>query len=244
MIDVRVVLLPSLLRPDDLAGRAVAVFDVLRATSSIASAIDQGAESVWLFDTLDGLRARAAEGGPGTLTAGEVACVRPDDFCFGNSPAAFADPRVEGKQILMATTNGTRALYAAAGAAALFTGAIVNARATAKALAASTLPVTLLCAGTDGAVAIEDLLGCAAVLARLPRTHSSNDAATIAARLWDTCGAEDVLLAALSASHGGRNVIAAGLADDVAFCARADVIDTAVAVHHHSGRLVASVWDG
>jgi 2-phosphosulfolactate phosphatase len=206
MIDVRVVLAPSLLRPDDLEGRAVAVFDVLRATSSIASAIADGAASVWLFDTLDALRTGAVEGGPGVLTAGEVACVRPDDLCFGNSPAAFADPRVKGKQILMATTNGTRALHTAAAARALFTGAIVNAAATANALAATKLPVTLLAAGTNGNVAIEDVLGCGAVLHRLPRPHLGNDSADVASRCWLASEHPALLLHALENSLGGRNV--------------------------------------
>jgi 2-phosphosulfolactate phosphatase len=89
------------------------------------------------------------------------------------------------------------------------------------------LGVTLLCAGTDGEVAMEDLLGAGAViramLAAAPaRAQPVGDTAHIALRLFDSCQGD--LRAALSESQGGRNVIRAGLAEDVEFASRLDAV--------------------
>jgi 2-phosphosulfolactate phosphatase len=244
MPDVRVVLLPALLKPEDLAGRAVAVFDVLRATTSIATALHYGAASVRLLPSIDAVRNVAAAAPGEQLTAGEQSCLKPQDFDLGNSPNTFATDNVKNRQILMATTNGTRALLAAVAAKRLFAGALINAAATARALAATNLPVTLLCAGTGETIAIEDVLGCGAVLAALPAARTSNDSAEIARRVWKDCHSADALLTALENSLGGKNIRAAGLGEDILWCARLSDFDTAVQVEQIGEKLVASQWPG
>jgi 2-phosphosulfolactate phosphatase len=127
----------------------------------------------------------------------------------------------------MSTTNGTRAIVAARGAATILTGALVNASAAARAVAEEGADVTLLCAGTGGAVAMEDVLGAGAVMARLHRIQPFNpesDVALLARRLYE--GAVD-LRAALTETRGGRNVVAAGLAADIEFAAAVDSVNIA-----------------
>jgi 2-phosphosulfolactate phosphatase len=126
----------------------------------------------------------------------------------------------------MSTTNGTRAIVAARGARTVFAGALVNASAVARAVATAGADVTLLCAGTGGAVAMEDVIGAGAVMAALGRMFPispESDVALIAGRLYGAAAHD--LRAALTESLGGRNVIAAGLLDDIAFAARLDALD-------------------
>jgi 2-phosphosulfolactate phosphatase len=123
----------------------------------------------------------------------------------------------------MSTTNGTRAILCAKDAAQLFVGALVNASAVAAVLADVGLEVTLLCAGTNGRVAIEDVIGAGAVLSALNRevaTVPGSDAARMAIRLFES--SRNDLRGALAEGDGGRNVIAAGLGEDIEFAASVD----------------------
>src|SRR3954447_8557863 len=104
---VEVVPLPRKLMPEHLNGRAVIVFDVLRATTSMVAALANGAEKVLVFDSLDVARAAATrdEHRRGLL-CGEQSCLKPPGFDLGNSPGEFARDVVAGKTIYMSTTNG------------------------------------------------------------------------------------------------------------------------------------------
>lgn len=226
MLQVEVVLLPRDLRPRQVDGRAVVVFDVLRATTTMAAALAAGVREIRVFGDLTAARAAAGGFGSEALLCGEEQCLPPPGFDLGNSPGAFAHKSHAGRVAFMCTTNGTRAILAAAGARALFVGALVNAGAVAGALAATGLPVTLLCAGTNGQVAMEDLIGAGGVLDALLRQGQhipADDTTRIAHRLF--AAARDDLPGTLAQSQGGRNVIAAGLAPDIDFAARLDVLD-------------------
>src|SRR4051794_23061254 len=224
-MDVKVVLLPRDLRPADLDGRSVVVFDVLRATTTMTAALSAGVREIRVFGDLESAR-RAAEAFQGPrLLCGEVNCLPPPGFDCGNSPGAFNRAAHAGRIAFMSTTNGTRAILAARGARAIFTGALVNAAAVARAAAAGGRPVTLLCAGTGGEVALEDLIGTGAVLHHLTSAagyRPSGDTALIARDLFT--GAREDLPAALAESAGGRNVVRVGLAEDINFAARLDVL--------------------
>ncbi|HSI35376.1 MAG: 2-phosphosulfolactate phosphatase [Phycisphaerae bacterium] len=230
---VDVVFLPRYAQPAEFEGKSVAVFDVLRATTTMTVALAQGVHEIRIFDDLDSARAAAREFRglhPRPMLVGETQCLPPDDFDLGNSPVAMAYPGMEvglaGRVLLMSTTNGTRAIVAARGAALVVTAALVNARAAARALAAAGRDVVLLCAGTNGQVAAEDVLGAGAVARELELTGAPitpADSATIAMRCFDA--ARDDLRAALASSAGGRNVIAAGLEPDVDFASRLNAYD-------------------
>jgi 2-phosphosulfolactate phosphatase len=229
---VDVVLLPRHASPSDFENRSVAVFDVLRATTTMCAALAQGVGTIRIFDDLDSARAAAREpaGGSKPLLVGETRCLPPPDFDLGNSPVAMSAPGLAtdlaDRTLLMSTTNGTRAIVAARGAPLLITAALVNARAAARALIAAGRDVVLLCAGTNGQVATEDVLGAGAVAREIESAGvpiTPTDSATIALRLFD--GARDELRAALATSAGGRNVIAAGLEEDVDFAARLNAYD-------------------
>src|SRR5687768_16826920 len=111
-----VVLLPSLLESSQIAERAVAVFDVLRATTTMTAALEAGIHEILVFDSIDTLRSSTGAHRPDRLLCGELKCLPPEGFDLGNSPGAFSPSAHRGKILLMATTNGTRAICAASGA--------------------------------------------------------------------------------------------------------------------------------
>ena len=232
MSKIDVVLLPSLLAEGQLVGRCVVVFDVLRATTTMAAALSVGVGEIRLFGDLASAKSAAAAYDGPRLLVGEERCLPPPGFDMGNSPGAFTASHA-GRTLFMCTTNGTRALLAGTQAAAVYAAALVNAAAAARAMAATGCDITLLCAGTNGQPALEDLLGAGAVIDRLlatGRMELESDVARMALAAWR--GSRDDLPAVLRRTRGGRNIIAAGLEADLDFAARVDAIDVV-------GRLIA-----
>ncbi len=221
-MNVEVVLLPRDLRPGQLKGRACAVFDVLRATTTMAAALAGGVDEIRLFGDLDSARSAAGTFNGRKLLCGESRCLPPEGFDLGNSPGQFAENH-RGATLFMCTTNGTRALLAATEAVVVFTAALVNAKAVAAELAKTGRDITLLCAGTNGEPAMEDMLGTGAVLAALPGATLHNDITRMAFALFQGCLKD--LPRMLRDCEGGRNVLTAGLEADIDFAARLNSID-------------------
>ena len=144
----------------ELHDRVVLVIDVLRASTSIAAALNNGARAVIPFQGVDEAmtRARSLERSD-VLLAGERKMVPIRGFDLGNSPGEFTPAVVQGKTIVMTTTNGTAALAGAQGAHEVLVGSFANYSvvvAWLRAAARADKSITLVCAGTDGRFALED----------------------------------------------------------------------------------------
>jgi len=217
----QVVLTPRDLKSADVVGRTVVVFDVLRATTTMTAALAAGAAEIRVFDSLDAARAAAGQFAGPKVVCGELNCLAPPGFDLGNSPRQWDQLNCSGLTVFMATTNGTRALAAAAALkpGTLLAGALVNAKAVARVAMAAGTDVTLLCAGTAGEVSFEDLIGAGAVLSEL-QVSTSGDAALIASRLFQQ--SRDDLTSAMRLGTGGGNLIRVGLEADIDYCAKID----------------------
>lgn len=217
---------PSIV-PSDVAGRVVAVIDVLRASTSIATALDNGARAVIPFESPDEVVNRAkAFSREDVRLAGERRMKPISGFDLGNSPAEFAREAVEGKTVLMTTTNGTAALLAVQGARDVIVASYVNltpALALLRAALRGGTDVTIVCAGTDRHFALEDAACAGRFVHLLQKGRASvvaNDAATAASLIDRKYG--DNLERLFAASGHGQALAAAGFADDLAACAAID----------------------
>ncbi len=153
------------LTPQGLRGRTCVVFDILRATTTMVTALAHGAEAIYPVTSID--EALALKGvKPTALLGGERGGGRIAGFDLGNSPREYLD--CAGREIIMTTTNGTRALRACQGARAVYAAGFVNLRAMTDHLLA-TCPEHLLmvCAGTGNAPALEDGLAAGALMEAL-----------------------------------------------------------------------------
>jgi 2-phosphosulfolactate phosphatase len=191
--------------PGAVDGLDVVVVDVLRATTTIAYAISRGATVLPLADEHEA-RTRAAAI-DGAILAGEHLGKRLDGFDCNNSPTELAAFDLAGKTVVIATTNGTKAVAACASAHRIFAGALTNAPALAR----------FLCTG--GELASEDLLGAGAVVAAVIEATRPGgdlwiaDGARVACDLF-TRARED-LLRALRSSDAAQELIDHGNASDV-----------------------------
>lgn len=208
--------------------RTVAVVvDVLRATSVMATAVEHGARQVITCIEIDDALRLAKILPADTLLCGERHCKPIAGFYLGNSPCDYSSETVSGRTLVMTTTNGTRALAAAARADQVFAGSFVNLSAIAAKLMDQS-HVTIVCAGTDGHETEEDMLFAGALALRLRDSvpHlQSDDAAGEAIGLWQGHLASGESLAErLCRSRGGRNLVDAGYLEDVKYCARIDAV--------------------
>jgi 2-phosphosulfolactate phosphatase len=239
---IEVVALPRELKPEQLSGRAVVVFDVLRATTTMSAALTAGVKEIRIFGDLDSAL-KAAQSFPGPhLTCGERHAVKAAGFDLGNSPAAFQRDLHADTTLFMTTTNGTVAILAATGAKAIFTGALVNAQHVAAALLRANLDVTLLCSGTEGYICTEDVLGAGAVIAAIEargNVELISDTAWMARSLF--LANRNRLHDALYESRGGHNIRRAGLEPDIAFCAALDSL-SAVGVVRPGNPAAVTLW--
>lgn len=213
--------------PADVAGRFVAVIDVLRASSSIAAALSNGARAVIPFESSEDVvtRSKSFERSD-VLLAGERRMLPIGGFDLGNSPREFTRDVVEGKTVLMTTTNGTVAIANSAGARDVVVASYVNYTAVLTmmrtALRGGT-DITLVCAGRERQFALEDA-ACAGrfvynVAKRLTNVQV-NDAAQACALIDRKYG--DQLLKMFDASEHGRALREAGFGDDLTACAAID----------------------
>jgi 2-phosphosulfolactate phosphatase len=206
-----------------VAGRTVVVIDVLRATSTIVEALVNGARSVIPVGGVDEA-ARKVEhlGRDAVLLCGERDALPIKGFHLGNSPLEFTREAIGGRTLLMTTTNGTVALIAAAGASAIYTGALLNVAAVAERIITENNDTLLLCAGREGAFAAEDAM-CAGRIARLVRARvrrlQGNDAMRAASRL----ARRPVTPRMLGETTAGTRLREIGRNDDLVFCALEDM---------------------
>jgi 2-phosphosulfolactate phosphatase len=217
------------------AAPVTVVVDVIRATTTIAHAVGQGYSRVLACAGIDQARELHARLGNGAVLAGEVACVKPEGFDLGNSPSEYADGPALGETLVLATTNGTRAIVAAAaGADAVLIGSLAN--LTACAAAAARLArdgerdVLVQCAGVEGAFALDDAYVAGRFVSELRvwlAEWGTTDSAVAAAVLADGFASAGE---ALGLSTSAAKLRDAGLGEDLRACARESTVDVVPAV--------------
>jgi 2-phosphosulfolactate phosphatase len=224
------------LRHRDLSASVCVVFDVLRATSSMITALAHGADAVIPVAEIEEALVLWRRN-PQALLAGERDGTRilasqtgGVDFPLGNSPREYTPERVRGKTIVTTTTNGTRALRACAGAKAVLVGCFLNLPAIARWLVqARPQTLWLVCSGTFEQAALEDVLAAGALADRIWPVWGTGDVAdsTRMAR-WLFQQKGDCLEQNLAEARNGQRLLSrADLRADVAFCCQQGIYDFA-----------------
>jgi 2-phosphosulfolactate phosphatase len=168
----------------------VVLVDVLRATTTIVTAVANGVEAIIPVATHDEARELKERG---HLVASEKDGVQLDWADFGNSALSFTREAVAGKTLGYCTTNGTRALHVAGSARGVAIGAFVNISALKEWLAAQSKDVVVLCSGWKDKFCLEDTLFAGALARRLVETGRFRvecDSAEAAMDLWSLAEAD------------------------------------------------------
>ncbi len=229
---------PSLLELYEVEKSTVVIIDVLRATSTIVTALHNGAKSIIPVDSV----AECIRIGKqiDSITAGERDGQIAEGLEYGNSPFEYPREFIEGKTLVLTTTNGTKLLHMALdkNAKAIITGSFPNLSAVCDFLLAQNQNVILGCAAWKNRVNIEDTLFAGAVINRIGKHFSINcDSSQMALTMY-TDAKKDLFefMKAKKASHYLR-LSGYGLEKDIRYCLTEDIANTTVV--YEEGKLLA-----
>jgi len=210
------------------------VIDVLRATSSIVTALAHGCAAV--VPVAEVPRARALGAERAWLVAGERNGVKLPGFHFGNSPREMTSPQLRGKTLVITTTNGTATIMTGSRAKLCLVASLLNLSSTAEAVLAAGGEVAVVCSGTEGRFSLDDYYVACALTTLLtsclePSGKAARRARFILQRYPDP-------LEALRASAHGQRLQRLGFGEDLVWCARVDAFP--VVARWNRGAVVAS----
>ena len=218
--------------PSDALPDCAVVIDVLRATTTIATALDAGAEAVRAFSDLDVLMAKSENWDASKrLRAGERGGKKVEGFDLGNSPLECIPKVVTDKCLFLTTTNGTRALQRVENAPIVITAAQINRHAAVNyLLKKQPETVWLVGSGWQGTYSIEDTACAGAIIdSILQQTDISlseiahNDEVVGAFSLYKQW--ENNLLEMFYNSSHGKRLLGLNCQDDLQYCAKTDILD-------------------
>ncbi len=229
---------PALLELYPVEKSIVVIIDVLRATSTIAAALYNGSKSIIPVDSVAECICIGKQ--IDSITAGERDGRIAEGLEYGNSPFEYPREFVEGKTLVLTTTNGTKLLHMALdkNARAIITGSFPNLSAVCDFLLAQKQNVILGCAAWKNRVNIEDTLFAGAVIDRIGKHFSINcDSSQMAATMYNDAK-ENLFefMRSKNASHYMR-LSGYGLEKDIRYCLSEDVAN--VTVLYEDGKLVA-----
>jgi 2-phosphosulfolactate phosphatase len=212
---------------DELAlrERTVVVIDVLRASSTIITALSSGAREVIPAATVESAMKIAGNLGPDQAVLGGERNGRIiPGFDLGNSPAEYVGSRVQGKSIIFSSTNGSQAMVKARYAAELAIGAFINMGAVAAVVRERPRDFVILCSGRNGGFSLEDAVCAGMLIARVAEDQEPvmSDSAVAAMSLYRSLGRG--ILKMMRTSDHGKYLEEIGFGGDIRYCAAVDSV--------------------
>lgn len=216
----------SPLQADELffTGKTTVVIDVLRASSTIITALANGAKEVVPVGTVEfAVKVSGGIFGGQTLLGGERNTKKIEGFALGNSPSEYTKEIVNGKSIVFYSTNGSRAIVKAKYSANLFVCSFNNLKALAKHIKKLNEDVVILCAGNNNFFSLEDSVCAGMLISELiagTKKAELTDASTSALTLFKSFGKN--IFKMLSETDHGQLLITNSFEEDLKACAEID----------------------
>jgi len=213
---------PALFSTYDAAGKIVVLADILRATTSICTALFHGVKEIIPVGTIEEARNLKAQG---YMVAGERDGQVLDFADFGNSPFNFMNEQVKGRSIVYCTTNGTKAIHMASGCTHLVIGAYVNHLALCDWLAARDSDILVLCSGWKNRFSLEDSVFAGALCeSLLAGGHFATICDSVHASLDLWRAAKNDLLAYIQKAAHRERLLKLNLDDVIEYCHTFDTV--------------------
>ncbi len=229
---------PALLHTHDVSHSIVVIIDVLRATSTIATAIKNGAKSVIPVDSVADCIKLGNQ--MEVITAGERDGKIAEGLTYGNTPFQYSEKFIKGKTLVLTTTNGTRLLHMALAenAKKIITGSFPNLSAVCEYLILQKQKVILACAAWKDRVNIEDTLFAGAVISRIKEHFFIHcDSSQIAENLFDVAKQDLFTFMQMKDASHFKRLLNFGLEKDIRYCLTED--NANILCLYDGGRLIA-----
>lgn len=224
---VNVFLSPVIVDELYFANKTTVIIDVLRATSTIVTALNNGAKEIIPVASVEfAVKVSGGMFGGYTLLGGERNTKKIEGFALGNSPFEYTRAIVEGKSIVFFTTNGTKSIAKAKYSENLITCSFLNIEAVYRHLITIGSDIEIICAGRNNYFSIEDTV-CAGMLSSKIKDHfgnvEMNDSAKAAVSLFELYG--NNLNELLKNSDHGKILIENGFEKDIDYCTQSSLFD-------------------
>lgn len=212
--------------------RIVVIIDVLRVSSTIVTALANGAEKILpllhVQDVFTGKEQLISKGIPPDkiLMGGERMGMKVRGFDLGNSPLEYSPQRVNGKTLIISSTNGTKAITRSKNAVEIIVGSFLNADASGEYLAGKNQDTVFYLSGKEGRFSLEDAVGAGMIIDSLGEKCESlnlSDSALMCLYLYEKFKA-DPFHVFLQGEHG-KYLDSIGLMEDLRYCAKANIIN-------------------
>lgn len=223
MSKIEICFSPALIDQYAKKDAVVVVTDVFRASTTICTAFANQARSIIPVESQE---EAIAYKNLGYLTGAERQVSRCDFADFGNSPFEYSEEKVKGNDIVLTTSNGTRAIKAAADCYLLLIGGFVNLRAVAERCRKEKRDVLIVCAGWKSRICVEDSLFAGALTSSLledDHFESASDGTRIAVSLWHHAN-KDFNKYIMKSEHAQR-LLSHGLEEDLKYCLRQSILN-------------------
>lgn len=217
MRNLEVVVSPALLPYYNIKGKTIVIIDILRATSTMCVGFKTGVEKILTLATAEECKLFKASN---FIIAAEKDAIKVAGFDLGNSPFEFENPLLAGKNIALATTNGTKAIKYAEenGAAQIVIGSFLNIDILCYWLCKVEEDVVLLCAGWKNKFNLEDTLFAGAVVNKIGKNFKIDCDSALSAQLLYKQNENDLENLVRKSSHAKRFKLKHLIKDDVAYC--------------------------
>lgn len=223
-MNLDVLFLPAELPARERPERIAAVVDVIRATTTIVMAFRHGCRSIRPVAGVEEARAARADH-PDALLAGEQGGERIAGFDIGNSPREFMAGLAAGRDVILNTSNGTKALRAVGTGRRVAIAALLNRTAVADWLVGQAQDALIVCSGYEGIFSLEDAVCAGGIVDRLAEQDPAaalGDGAAACRLLW--AHHRHALAGLLPRTGWGRRIVAIGLGPDLEICAQLDTV--------------------
>lgn len=220
----------SYINTDELAftGKTTVVIDVLRASSTIVQALQNGAKEVIPVASVEfAVKVSGGMFGGQTLLGGERNTKKLEGFALGNSPLEYIPEVVGGKTIILFTTNGSKAVVKAKFSENLFIAAFTNLSAIANHLVGLNKDFDILCSGRGNNFSMEDVVCAGKLIAEIQKIERSielSDSARASLALNKSFG--NSLIIMMNQTEHGKLLIENGFNEDIKFCSRINTSET------------------
>lgn len=208
-------------------GKTIVVIDVLRATSTIVNALNNGAREIIPVASVEfAVKVSGGLFGGHTLIGGERNTKKIDGFALGNSPLEYTPETVNGKSIILFTTNGSKAITKAKFSEDLFVCSFLNVTAIANYLVSLNKDFEILCAGMANTMSMEDTICAGRLISEIEKIHDDvnlSDSAKASVALDKSFGnnVEDML----KNTEHGKILLDNEFGEDIKFCGTPNICD-------------------
>ncbi|MEX2600046.1 MAG: 2-phosphosulfolactate phosphatase [Balneolaceae bacterium] len=208
-------------------GKTVVITDVLRASSTIVTAIANGAKGVIpVGDMGEASKISQNVDSDNYLLCGEKDGIKIEGYDLGNSPLEYTPERIGGKTLILNTTNGTKAIKKSLTAETIYIAAFLNLDAVVQRLQESDREIIIVCSGWRGRLSLEDMLLAGNIIYRLTDGELSNkstDGTKVAFGLYEKFGND--LESAISHSNHAVRLQGITETDDISYCCQVNTTD-------------------